>query len=198
MTIICITGKSGSGKTYLANMLASKLVAEVVDIDNIAHEVMDSSLIKQKIKTTFGSSVFCGQKLDRKKLGNILFNDKSKLAFVEQMTQSEMENKIDQIIEKTTANYVILEYSLLPLMKYFNSCNYKILVVANENIRKNRIITRDQISEEYFFARERNSLTYNEQDYNLVVNNTKCFDTDFIISKIKENISKKVLTKKKK
>lgn len=198
MTIICITGKSGSGKTYLANMLASKLVAEVVDIDNIAHKVMDSSLIKQKIKTTFGSSVFCGQMLDRKKLGNILFNDKSKLAFVEQMTQSEMENQIDKIIEKTTANYVILEYSLLPLMKYFNNCDYKILVVANENIRKNRVLFRDKISEEYFSAREKNSLTYNEQDYNLVVNNTKCFDTDFIISKIKENISKKVLTKKKK
>lgn len=198
MTIICITGKSGSGKTYLANMLASKLVAEVVDIDNIAHEVMDSNTIKQKIKTTFGSSVFCGQMLDRKKLGNILFNDKSKLAFVEQMTQSEMENRIDKIIEKTTANYVILEYSLLPLMKYFNSCDYKILVIANENIRKTRVLFRDQISEEYFFAREKNSLTYNEQDYNLVVNNTKCFDTDFIISKIKENLSKKNLTKKKK
>ena len=43
MKIICITGKSGSGKTYLASMLASKLICYVIDIDRIAHDVLTNS-----------------------------------------------------------------------------------------------------------------------------------------------------------
>ena len=198
MTIICITGKSGSGKTYLSNMLACKLVAEAIDIDNIAHEVMDSAEMKQKIRAKFGASVFCGLKIDRKKLGEILFADKQKLEYVEKLTQAQMENTIDQILQKTTANYVVLEYSLLPLMKYFASGNFKILVEAPEDVRKNRILTRDNISEDYFFMREKNSLEYNEKDYNLVVDNSKCFDIDFIISKIKESVTRKKFFKKRK
>lgn len=197
MTLICITGKSGSGKTYLANMLACKLVAESVDIDSIAHEVMDSSEMRQKIRASFGSSVFCGLKIDRKKLGEILFSDKQKLSYVENLTQFEMEKKIDEIIQKTTANYVVLEYSLLPLMKYFRNSQFNILVEASDDVRKNRIISRDNISEDYFFMREKNSLEYNEKDYNLVVDNTKCFDIDFIISKIKESMSKNKNIKKR-
>ena len=80
---IKLTQKSGSGKTYLSNMLACKLVAEAIDIDNIAHEVMDSAEMKQKIRAKFGASVFCGLKIDRKKLGEILFADKQKLEYVE-------------------------------------------------------------------------------------------------------------------
>lgn len=197
MTIICITGKSGSGKTYLANMLACKLVAEAIDIDSIAHDVMDSAEMRQKIRASFGASVFNGLKIDRKKLGEILFSDKQKLSYVEKLTQLEMEKKIDEIIQKTTANYVVLEYSLLPLMKYFKTSQFNILVEASEDVRKNRILSRDNISEDYFFMREKNSLEYDEKDYNLVVDNTKCFDIDFIISKIKESMKSKKFNKKR-
>lgn len=197
MTIICITGKSGSGKTYLANMLACKLVAEAIDIDSIAHDVMDSAEMRQKIRARFGASVFSGLKIDRKKLGEILFSDKQKLSYVEKLTQLEMEKKIDEIIQKTTANYVVLEYSLLPLMKYFKTSQFNILVKASEDVRKNRILSRDNISEDYFFMREKNSLEYDEKDYNIVVDNTKCFDIDFIISKIKESMKSKKFNKKR-
>ena len=185
MKIICITGKSGSGKTYLASMLASKLICYVIDIDRIAHEVLEQPKVKQEILKVFGNEVFEGKFVNRKKLGALVFNDKVKLSFLENLTQTEMEKVIDARLARIDTKYVILEYVLLPEMKYFKSSNYNILVEANDKIRETRIIKRDNISKEYFSTRDSNSLDYNNYNYDLIVNNSKNFDVDLIISKIK-------------
>ena len=82
MKIICITGKSGSGKTYLASMLASKLICYVIDIDRIAHDVLFNLKVRQDVLKVFGNDVFDGKFINRKKLGEIVFNDETKLRFL--------------------------------------------------------------------------------------------------------------------
>lgn len=185
MKIICITGKSGSGKTYLASMLASKLICYVIDIDRIAHDILTNSNVRQEVLKVFGKEVFDGKFVNRKKLGAIVFNDEKKLRFLESLTQTHMENVIDTKLARIDTKYVILEYSLLPKMKYFKKSNFNILVEANDSVRQSRIITRDHISKEYFDSRDANSLDYSGYKFDLVVNNTKNFDIDQIISKIK-------------
>ena len=185
MKIICITGKSGSGKTYLSSMLASKLICYVIDIDRIAHEALLIPKVRQEVLKVFGNEVFDGKFINRKKLGSIVFNDATKLKFLENLTQKQMEETIDTKLARVDTKYVILEYSLLPKMKYFEKSNFNILVEASDSVRKNRIIKRDNISNEYFESREANALDYSGYKFDLIVNNTKNFDIDQIISKIK-------------
>ena len=185
MKIICITGKSGSGKTYLANMLASKLICYVIDIDQIAHDVLINDNVKQEILKVFGKEIFDGNFINRKKLGAIVFNDEKKLRFLETLTQTQMESVIDTKLARIDTKYVILEYSLLPKMKYFKKSNFNILVEANDSVRERRILNRDRITKEYFISRDANSLDYSGYNFDLVVDNTKSFDIDHIISKIK-------------
>lgn len=186
MKIICVTGKSGSGKTYISNMLASKLLCPVVDIDHVAHDVMKSSSVKNQVRKVFGDSVFDGNNINRKKLGEVVFSDKQKLSFLENLTQTEMENEIDKIIASSASTYIILEYALLPRMRQFGVSFFNILIEANIETRSTRITKRDGITKEYFLKRDQNSTNYNDYNFDLVISNDSRFvDTDSIIEKIK-------------
>ena len=78
---------------------------------------------------------------------------------------------IDKLIESSNKKHIILEYSLLTLMKYFDMCDFKILVTASDDVRLNRVINRDKINEEYFKNREKHSLTYNPNDFDFIFEN---------------------------
>ena len=130
--IILITGKSGSGKTFIANKLADFFDAKVLSLDEISHNVLNDCDVKDKIKSYFGDAVFYNNStLNRKKLGEIVFNDKQKLEYLNNLTQTKMENIIDDIINNNEDKNFILEYALLPKMKYFNLKNCKILIKSN-------------------------------------------------------------------
>lgn len=184
--IISITGLSGSGKTYLAENLSNYFDAEVISFDKISHSLMSNQDILNNLKAHFGDKIFENNFINRKKLGNIVFNNENELTFLNNLFQTKMEEIIDkQLIQNKN---FILEYALLPKMKYFNQSNCKILIKASTNLRKIRIINRDNINEAYFLAREKNSLTYNESDYDIIIENDKNLDFENIANKIKEFI----------
>ena len=58
---------------------------------------------------------------------------------------------------------------LLPRVKYFNKCGLKILLDINVDIRRERIMKRDNISIEYFNLREGSSYNYNYEDFDIVL-----------------------------
>ena len=71
MKIVTISGKSGSGKSYVANLIASIFDANLIDIDKISHKTLELKNIKTEIKKMFGESVFDGTKINRRKLSQI-------------------------------------------------------------------------------------------------------------------------------
>lgn len=184
--IISITGKSGSGKTYIARMLAARLCAELVSFDEISHDSLENNEIISKIRSIFGNSVFDANKINRKKLGQIVFADNQKLDFLNNICQAKMEEIIDAKINNSKNTTFIFEYSLLPKMKYFEMSKCKILIKADSHIRKSRILSRDNISEEYFNARENNSIEYDESKFDIIIDNNENLDFDKIIKNIKE------------
>lgn len=183
--IILITGKSGSGKTFIANKLASFFNAEVISFDKISHDSLKRPDVINEIKTQFGEEIIENNAINRKKLGKIVFNDENKLQFLNNLIQIKMESQIDKILENNAKNY-ILEYLLLPKMKYFNMSDCKILIKANDHLRKSRIIKRDNISEEYFYERENNSIEFDEKLFDIIVQNDNNLDFEKLASNIKE------------
>ena len=183
--LILITGKSGSGKTFIANKLAAFLDAEIISIDKISHEAIEEKEVINQIKTQFGDKFIENNRINRKKLGNFVFKDNNKLEILNSITQPIIEAKIDKILINKSKIY-ILEYLLLPKMKYFDTADCKILIKANPHFRKTRIIKRDNISEEYFNLREQNSIEFNEELFDIILTNDNNLDIEKLAIEIKE------------
>ena len=128
--IIGICGKSGSGKSTIAKQITSRYKNAVhLDIDKIAHKSHKDEEVKQKIISTFTESVLTNNEIDRKKLGRIVFASKEKMKLLEEITWEFMEKEIDNFIYENKDKIIILDYIVLPLTKYFDKCNIKILFI---------------------------------------------------------------------
>ena len=170
--LIGISGKSGSGKTKIAEALSAKLGADIISFDIVSHLSIEKESFKQLVREKISTDVFDSKgNIVRKKLGEIVFADKEKLQLINQHSEKIMIAIIDELIKTNKKPYMILEYALLPLMKYFNMCQFKILVTANEAIRCERIMNRDGVSEEYFKKREANSISYIPALFDVVIEN---------------------------
>lgn len=170
--IIGITGKSGSGKSYLSEILANKFNALHLDIDKISHEVLSYPESQQFIKQEFDEELFENNVLNRKKLGKIVFCNKKLLKKLNDFCQVKIENRLDEIIKETKQD-IILDYALLFLLKQFDKCDILVLLKADTNIRLKRVCERENISKDYFLSRDASISDIPESGYDFVYNNIK-------------------------
>ena len=143
MKIISITGKSGSGKSTLANLLAKKLNCISIDVDKIGHQATNDEKISKKLCEIFGKEILAESgRIDRKKLGNIVFSNQEKMDILTDVTWDYMQEKIDEVLEKNP-EILILEWALLPISKYWEKSDVKILIQANQDERKKKVLKRE-------------------------------------------------------
>ena len=145
--IIGITGGTGCGKTTLLNVIEAQ-GGLVLDCDAIYHQLLqtDENLLTA-IETRFPGTVENGM-LQRKKLGSIVFSDAQALLDLNQITHSAVRAEVIRRLEakpKLAAidAIALFEGTLSPL------CNVTVAVVAPEADRIQRLMKRDNISEEY-------------------------------------------------
>ena len=168
--IICICGKSGSGKSAIAKLIQKEKPNSIhIDIDKIGHMSHSDKIVKQKLIDTFGKMILTDNNIDRKKLGKIVFSNKDEMRKLEIITWGYMEQEIDKIIKNNKDKIIILDYLLLPRTKYFNNCDLRILVDIPYEIRKERVMKRDNISEEKFNLRESSSIDYDKSSFDIVL-----------------------------
>lgn len=168
--IICICGKSGSGKSTIAKIIQQERPNSIhIDIDKIGHKSHSDETVKQKLINTFGDSILTNENIDRKKLGKIVFSNKEEMKNLEDITWNYMEQQIDKIINNNKDKIIILDWLLLPRTKYFNNSDLRILVDIPYEIRKQRVLLRDNITEDKFDLRESSSIEYDESKFEYVV-----------------------------
>ena len=190
--IIGIMGKSGSGKSTITNLLNEKGNYLLIDVDKVNHKLIENTSLKKDIIIRYPETLENG-KINRQKLGMILYQDKKKMDEYNKLVWLYLEKKLDEMIKNTT-KIVILDWMMLPLTKYYNMCDIKILVESSLAIRLERIKKRDKVDEIHFFERDKNSVDYKIEDFDFVINNDKGIDKNEI-----ENIGKHIaLCKRKK
>lgn len=153
MRIIGITGNSGSGKSTVSKMISENYEAKIIDADKIAKEMtMNNGEYLQAIKQTFGEDVIKDNTLDRKKLADIVFSNKTEKEKLDSLTFEYVVRRIKEEIKKaqlkSDIKYIVLDVPLLFESKLNEVCNYTIGVTAPKIEKIKRVCKRDKLSEE--------------------------------------------------
>lgn len=167
--IIGITGKSGVGKSTYACRLAEENGFHVVHIDKIAHGIMNLPAYKAILIDLFGNEVIKDGSVDRKYLGDLIFENRHLYKEMSDLLWKIMKHRIDHIL--STHKNVILDWILLPHTHYWKMCDKKILVVADESERKSRVMSRDNISAEYLAKRDSAGINYDGIEFDEIIEN---------------------------
>lgn len=173
MLLIGLMGKSGSGKTTISNLLKERdNRMQVIDIDKIGHNSHKDECVKKRLLEAFGKDILDNDgNIDRKELSTIVFNNQQMMQKLYDATYEYMVKEIDKLISKCEIS--ILDYALLPITKYFDLCDVKILVEATYEKRSNRVVLRDNISNKKYDERNKNSLDYSNYSFDYVIKNNQ-------------------------
>lgn len=149
--IIGITGGTGCGKTTLLNVIAEK-GGLILDCDAIYHQLLASDkALLLAIEDRFPGTVENGQ-LQRKKLGSIVFSDKNALLDLNKITHSAIRAEVLRRLEEKP------ELAAIDAIALFEGdlaelCDVTVAVTAPEDVRVQRLMKRDNISEDYARSR---------------------------------------------
>lgn len=170
--LIGITGKSGSGKSTLARYLADIRENTIyIDVDKIGHQVNDNENVKKELKKQFGEFIFKDGKVDRKRLGAIVFNSEEAMNLLKDITWSEMKKIIDNLIRENPKKDIVIDWALLPNCELFNECGITVLIDVPYEVRLARVQQRDNLTEEKFRQRESKSVDYDNYKFDFVIDN---------------------------
>ena len=167
MKVIGLTGGTGSGKSVVSKSLAAA-GAVIVDADKIAHEIiLKGEPAYQEIIEYYGTGILDAEgNIIRKKLGEIVFNDKEKLAFLNQCTHkyitAEVKRQIAEAKAEGTATAIIVDAPLILEAKLETVCDLVWVVYAEPEVRAQRVMARDGITYELAKARIANQKSWEE------------------------------------
>ena len=131
MFIIGMTGGIGSGKSEALKIFES-LNIKVIDLDNIAKEITDSShQAIQEIKLVFGDAIFDkDNRLDRKKLREIIFSEKDQKINLEKILHPKiLEEVMKRLNVLSNESYVVIDIPLLFETNQYTSLISRSLVI---------------------------------------------------------------------
>lgn len=188
--IIGITGKSGSGKTTITDLLNRDDKYEIIHVDDITHLILELDEVKELLISKYGE--FLRDKdnsIDRKKLGSILFQDDQKMAEYNELIYVHIERYIDGIIASSEKD-IIIDWMQLPLSKYFTMSKFNILVDVPLEIRLKRLLKRDGVNRDYLLKREKHAVDYDKKLFDYVIINDEN-DMDKKIEKIGKQLERK-------
>lgn len=151
--LIGLTGGIASGKSLVSSYL-KEFGAKVIDLDEIARAIVGPGLPAwREIVETFGEIVLTADgKIDKKKLGNLVFNDYRLLKRLNSITHpriiEEARKRIEKIRRKEADALIVVDAALLIESGYYKDMDKTILVYVDEDVQIERLKKRNGISEE--------------------------------------------------
>ena len=143
--IIGITGGTGCGKTTALQAI-EQLGGMVIDCDQVYHNLLrtDTAMLRA-IENRFPGTVKDGV-LDRKMLAGIVFSDEQALLDLNSITHGAVKNKVLEILEAKPALAAIDAIGLFEGGLH-TLCDVTVAVTAPENVRVQRLMDRDHITQ---------------------------------------------------
>lgn len=155
MKRVGITGNIGSGKSYVCKMF-EKLGIPVFYSDDETKKLYLIPSVKELIVNRFGEEVYFEDgTLNRKLLSYHLFKNEEAMKFIESVLYPALNQHFDEWCEQQTSPYVLYESAILFEKNYGKYFDKIIFVSAPEDTRLQRVMKRDDCTEENVRSRMR-------------------------------------------
>lgn len=156
--IIGLIGGIASGKSKMTERF-DKLGAGIIDCDKLAHSLYEpGEECYQSIIDAFGKEILEESgRIDRKKLGGIVFADKEKLQLLNSIVWPNLlkksKQRVQELYEVEGKEIVILEAAVLLQAGWETECHEIWSCIVPSDVAVQRIIVRNNLSEEEAKAR---------------------------------------------
>ena len=145
--VVGLTGQTGAGKSSLCSSAAENGFY-VIDCDVVAHTVQQRAEVKSALCTAFGNGIlFADGTLDRKALAKEAFASKRQTELLNKTILPFIIDEIEDIIGNTEREHILLDAPTLFESGANKICNKTIGVIANKQIRFDRIVKRDNLTD---------------------------------------------------
>ncbi|MFR2270407.1 MAG: dephospho-CoA kinase [Clostridium sp.] len=181
MLVLGLTGNIGCGKSSVSTIFMENNI-KVVDADIVARQIFDDKNLLNEVFSTFGKSIRNQDgSLNRRALGNIVFNDDEKLILLNNLTHPKIKQKILSKVEEYKnqgEKIVVIDAALLIEDDYIPYIQKLILITCRKEIQINRIIARDNCTKEEAISRINSQMSQEEKvkfaDY--IIDNSNSFE----------------------
>lgn len=156
--LVGLTGGIGSGKSTVAQMIRERGIP-VIDVDAIARQVVEPGLpAHTEIADAWPEVITADGRIDRKRLGAIVFSDASSRARLEAITHPRMRQLVAvqaARLEASRHRLAFLEAALLVESGFYKQLDGLVVVSSSEEAQTLRVMARDTCSREAALARIR-------------------------------------------
>lgn len=196
--IIGITGGIGSGKSTVAEMLAS-LGGRVIDADTIAHNVLSYQEVKDRIFKRWGKGVFNKYgEVDRNLLAKAAFSTREQIEglnrIIHPIVIDEIKGQIEEIERGDNVQAIVIDAALLVESNLANLCDIVLFVDAKKQTRRRRVKDDRNWESAELAGRERfqQSLVLKKKNSDYVIDND--FSKENTINQVTEFWRKFILS----
>jgi dephospho-CoA kinase len=146
MLRVAVTGGIACGKSCLAEYLKARDTA-VCDADELAHGILvDSDAVRERIQREFGSDIIdCDGRVDRKRLGDIVFLDRGRLAVLNAIVHPAVKARLKKWLMERESEGALMAVAVVPLLfeaSMDSGWDAIVCVVSAEEIQLQRLLGR--------------------------------------------------------
>lgn len=146
MLKVGITGGIGGGKSTVSKIM-TLFGYPVYDSDEQARMLMmNNDALVLQIKHLLGNDVYVNGQLDRKKIASMVFSNRNLLTQLEQLVHPAVKMDFDAWCSEQTTSIVFKEAAILFESGGDEFLDFVICVTAAEQIRKERVLKRDNMT----------------------------------------------------
>jgi dephospho-CoA kinase len=187
--VIGILGGIGSGKSTTAAEF-ERLGCGLIDADKIAHELLDEPNIKKKVIEAFGSSILdTDNKINRKKLAEIVFADESKIrqlnSIIHPAVLARAEELIEELNSQPDVKAIVLDMPLLLEVGWEKMCERIIFIDCEAEKRAERSKKKHLFDENQLKIRENLQISLDKKQ--AIAENT--IDNNSELSSLKKQVA---------
>lgn len=146
--LVGLTGTTGAGKGLVRKVFEEKGYGSI-DADLLAREIMENKVVLKNIACVFGDDVVENDCLNRSLLAQRAFKDKESTALLNSITHPYIGAlfiaKVKDLSEKG-ARKIVFDAPQLFESNLDVMCDSIVSVIANRDLRINRIMARDNIT----------------------------------------------------